>query len=83
MGKLGEPEKILSGWHLTNDVTILVTGTKRGNLGVYESKNLLENDFKFSSFTFDKKDNIRSMQAVRRGTDRDIYFANDESLFWF
>lgn len=41
MGKLGEPENVLSSLHLLNDCTLLAVGTKRGNLFTYESKNLL------------------------------------------
>lgn len=55
IGKLGEPEKIISSIHLTNDCTYLALGTKRGNLYVYESKNLLDNDYKQSTKVFDKK----------------------------
>lgn len=42
VGKLGEPEKIISSIHLMNDMTLLTVGTKRGSLTIYKSKNLLE-----------------------------------------
>ena len=40
---------------MLNDCTVLAVGTKRGNLSVYESKNLLEFDSKLSNKALDKK----------------------------
>lgn len=31
---------------------------------------------------FDKKE-VRHVRATRRGNETDIYFSNEESLFWF
>ncbi len=55
IGKLGEPEKIISSIHLMNDLTLLAVGTKKGSLLVFESRNLIENDYKMSNKLFDKK----------------------------
>ena len=82
IGKLGEPENIVSSIHLLNDCTALVVGTERDTLSVYESKNLLDHDAKQSNKVFDKKD-IRLARLTRRANETDIYYSNDESFFWF
>ena len=61
---------------LLNDCTLLAVGTKRGSLFVYESKNLLEADFKQSNKVFDKKE-VRNVKVTRRGNETDIYFSNE------
>lgn len=73
---------MLSSLHLLNDCTLLTVGTKRGNLFTYESKNLLEADARQANKVFDKKE-VRHVRATRRGNETDIYFSNEESLFWF
>ena len=35
IGRIGEPENIVSSIHLMNDCTVMAVGTKRGNLSVY------------------------------------------------
>lgn len=75
IGKLGEPENIVSCMHLLNDCTLLAVGTKRGSLFVYESKNLLEADSKAANKVFDKKE-VRNVRATRRSNETDIYFSN-------
>jgi hypothetical protein len=55
IGKLGEPEKIISSIYIMQDLTLMALGTKRGNIQVYESRNLMDNDFKMSTKIVDKK----------------------------
>jgi hypothetical protein len=38
-----------------NDLTLMALGTRRGNIHVYESRNLMDNDFKMSTKIVDKK----------------------------
>jgi hypothetical protein len=76
VGKLGEPENVLSCIHLLNDCSYLAVGTKRGNLFLYEAKNLLEGDYKQSNKVFDKKE-IKNVRLTRRGNETDIYFSNE------
>ncbi len=43
---------------------------------------MLDSDFKQSNKVFDKKE-VRNVRITKRGNDTDIYFSNEESLFWF
>lgn len=38
-----------------HDLTLMALGTKRGTILVYESRNLIDNDFKMSTKIIDKK----------------------------
>lgn len=58
-----------------NDCTVLAVGTKRGNLSVYESRNLLEHDNKLTNKALDKKD-IKSVKLTRRQNETDLYYSN-------
>jgi hypothetical protein len=48
VGTLGNPELGLSCMFLLRDLTTLAVGTKKGVILIYESKNLLTNDYKQS-----------------------------------
>ena len=65
IGRLGEPENIVSSLHLLNDCSLLAVGTRRGNLSVYESKNLLEHDSKLTNKALDKKE-VKHVRMSRR-----------------
>ena len=41
IGKMGEPERIITSIHIVPDLTLMTCGTKRGTILVYQSKNLL------------------------------------------
>lgn len=53
--KVRLPEKIISSIYLMHDLTLMALGTRRGNIHVYESRNLMDNDFKMSTKIVDKK----------------------------
>ena len=55
VGKLGEPERIITSIHVIPDLSLMVVGTKRGNILIYESKNLISSDYKMSSKIVEKK----------------------------
>ena len=57
------------------DLTLMALGTKRGNIQVYESRNLMDNDFKMSTKIVDKKQ-IKFVQGAKRMNEYDIYFSN-------
>ena len=80
IGKLGEPERIISSLHLMNDCSILTLGTKRGTLQVYETsistKNILDSEAKYSVKIFDKKE-IKLVQNIKKMNEVDIYFTNE------
>lgn len=46
---MGEPEKIITSIHIIPDLTLMTVGTKRGTILVYQSKNLLEDDYQMST----------------------------------
>lgn len=41
VGKMGEPERIITSLHILPDLTLMTVGTKKGTILVYQSKNLL------------------------------------------
>ena len=53
--KLGEHERIITSIHVIPDLSLMVVGTKRGNILIYESKNLISSDYKMSSKIVEKK----------------------------
>ena len=55
IGKLGEPERILTSIHVLPDFSLMIAGTKKGTILVYESANLLEKDYKMSTKIVEKK----------------------------
>ena len=55
VGRMGEAERIISCMHVLPDLSLMVLGTKRGTILVYESKNLMEKDYKMSSKMVEKK----------------------------
>lgn len=67
---------------LLRDLTTLAVGTKKGVILIYESKNLLTNDFKQSMKPLEKKE-IRNLKISRRsGSEVDIYFNTEDAFFW-
>ena len=67
LGSLGNPELSISCMYLLKDLTCLALGSKKGIMFIFESKNLLTNDFKPSSRTLEKKE-IKNVKASRRST---------------
>ena len=81
MGSLGNPELLISCMHVLRDLTCLALGNKKGTMYIFESKNLLINDFKQSSRSLEKKE-IRNVKVSRRSTDVVIYFNTEDTLYW-
>lgn len=55
LGSLGNPQLSISCMYILRDLTCLALGSKKGIMFIFESKNLLTNDFKPSSRTLEKK----------------------------
>jgi hypothetical protein len=67
---------------LLRDLTTLAIGTKKGAILIFESKNLLTNDFKQSTKPLEKKE-IKNIKISRRSnTEVDIYFSTEDAFFW-
>ncbi len=64
------------------DLTLMTLGTKKGTILVYQSKNLIENDYQLSTKIVEKKE-IRHVVGTKHGNEIDVYFSNEESFFWF
>lgn len=70
---MGNPELSISCMNILQDLTCVALGSKKGNMYIFESKNLLTSDFKQSSRTLEKKE-IKNIKVSRRSADIDIYF---------
>lgn len=67
--------------YVLKDLTCLALGSKKGIMYIFESKNLVTNDYKQSSRTLEKKE-IKSIKASRRSNEIDIYFHTEDTLYW-
>jgi hypothetical protein len=63
--------------YLLRDLTTLAVGTRKGVILIFESKNLLTNDYKPSTKPLERRE-IRNLKISRRSNSEvDIYFSTE------